>query len=73
MICQRPDYDVPGIVCGHSLPCPYHTVTIDTTGRVATVTIPVVSIPAIKPETLRALKDISRTIYKAKAAEAEKG
>lgn len=23
--CQKPDRDVPGIVCGYPLPCPYHT------------------------------------------------
>ena len=29
MICKRPDKDVPKIICGHSLPCPRHTVVID--------------------------------------------
>ena len=27
--CQQPDRDVSGIVCGHPLPCPYHTFTIE--------------------------------------------
>jgi hypothetical protein len=26
--CQRPDRDVPGIVCGYPLPCPHHTFII---------------------------------------------
>ncbi len=30
MSCERPDRDVPKLVCGHPLPCPYHTVIIDT-------------------------------------------
>ena len=32
--CQRPDRDAPGIVCGHPLPCPYHTVIIEVSGEV---------------------------------------
>ena len=70
--CQRPDRDAPGILCGHPLPCPYHTAVIDTTGEVPTVTIPVVSIPAIKEGTLHALKEISRAIHKDQAAEEAK-
>jgi len=27
--CNKPDRDVSGIMCGHPLPCPYHTVEID--------------------------------------------
>ena len=60
MYCERPDRDVPGIVCGHPLPCPYHTATIDVTGAVPTVTIPVASVPAIRRDTLETLKDISQ-------------
>ncbi len=29
LYCQRPDRDVPGIVCGYPLPCPHHTVFVD--------------------------------------------
>jgi len=29
MICKKPDRDVPKLVCGHPLPCPYHTAIID--------------------------------------------
>lgn len=63
-MCQRPDRDAPGIICGHPLPCPYHTAVIDATGEVPTVTIPVTSIPPIDAETLGVLKDIARTIHK---------
>ena len=68
MNCQRPDHDVPGIVCGHPLPCPYHTATIDTTERVPTVTIPVAKIPAVSGKTLDVLKDISKAIHEEIAA-----
>jgi hypothetical protein len=30
-MCQKPDRDVPGIKCGYPLPCPYHTVILNTT------------------------------------------
>jgi len=29
--CSKPDRHVPGLQCGYPLPCPYHTVIIDTT------------------------------------------
>ena len=41
MNCKHPDRDVPGIVCGYPLPCPYHTVIIDTEKE--TLTIPLKS------------------------------
>lgn len=25
LLCKKPDRDVPGIVCGYPLPCPWHT------------------------------------------------
>lgn len=61
--CQRPDHDVPGIICGHPLPCPYHTATIDTTGVVPTVTVPVVSTPPIGRKMLGVLKDIASSLH----------
>jgi hypothetical protein len=66
--CERPDRDVPGIICGHPLPCPYHTVTIDTTDVVPTVKIPVTSVPVIKRETLEVLKEIACSIHEEKEA-----
>lgn len=61
--CERPDRSSPGIICGHPLPCPYHTVEIDVTGIVPTVTIPVATTPAISERTLEVLKDISLAIH----------
>lgn len=60
LVCDRPDRDVPGLKCGHPLPCPYHTVTIDTTAEpVATITIPAT---ASVEDTLDALKGIAMSI-----------
>jgi hypothetical protein len=28
--CKQPDHDVPGIGCGYPLPCPWHTVIVET-------------------------------------------
>ena len=25
LTCKEPDRDVPGLICGHPIPCPYHT------------------------------------------------
>ncbi len=33
LMCKKPDRDIPGIVCGHPLPCPYHTIVVDTTTK----------------------------------------
>lgn len=41
--CRHPDRDCPKMMCGHPLPCPDHTVTIDLTVDPPTVTIPVTS------------------------------
>lgn len=35
LFCQRPDRDAPRMKCGYPLPCPHHTATMDTHGRVA--------------------------------------
>lgn len=61
--CQRPDRDVPGILCGHPLPCPYHTVEIDVSGEVPRITLPVVKTPPVAPKTLKVLKEISMAIH----------
>jgi len=29
LTCKQSDRDVPGLVCGYPLPCPYHTIIID--------------------------------------------
>ena len=31
MNCNKPDRHVPKLICGHPLPCPFHTITIDLT------------------------------------------
>ncbi len=42
--CRKPDRDMPKLVCGYPLPCPYHTAIIDLGAKpVPTVTIPVTS------------------------------
>ena len=62
--CQKPDRDVPGILCGYPLPCPYHTVTVDSTGVVPEVRIPATAVPYVSAEQLAVLKDIARTLHK---------
>ncbi len=62
MHCERPDREISGLICGHPIPCPYHTAVIDTTCEPATVTVPITSKPAHDPELLNALKDIGRAI-----------
>ena len=58
--CNKPDRHVPEIVCGHPLPCPYHTVIIDTTTKpVPTITVPATNPKALNKKTLQRLKDIA--------------
>jgi len=60
MYCKKPDKDVPGIICGYSLPCPYHTVTIDLGAKpVSTVTIQATIPKAMNPRILSKLKQIA--------------
>ncbi len=40
MICKHPDRDIPKIVCGYPLPCPWHTVIIDLSEQPHKVVIP---------------------------------
>lgn len=47
--CKHPDRDVPKLVCGYPLPCPWHTVVVDSTVTPATVTIPVTSDAMMSP------------------------
>ena len=61
--CKRGDRDEPSLVCGYPLPCPYHTVIIDTAPDPPTITIPVIpNAPALNPKTLSMLKKIARAI-----------
>lgn len=60
--CQRPDHDISSLVCGAPLPCPYHTVIIDTRATPPTVTIPATAAPQINPKMIGLLKQIARGI-----------
>lgn len=61
MNCKKPDIDFPEMICGFPLPCPYHTVTVDTTAfPVPTITIPATMPKAADPKILKKLKQISR-------------
>lgn len=61
-ICKRSDIDVPELLCGHPLPCPWHTILIDTKPTPPTVTIPATAAPQINPKMLGLLKSIARGI-----------
>lgn len=60
--CERPDRDISALVCGHPLPCPWHTVVIDTKPTPPTVTIPATAAPQINPKMIGLLKQIARDI-----------
>lgn len=59
--CRHPDRDCPKLMCGYPLPCPWHTVVIDTERE--TVTIPFQS-DAIKSPARERIGDIARAISK---------
>ena len=48
MTCTHPDRDCPKLLCGHSLPCPLHTVTLDTTTDPPEIRIPVTAHRALE-------------------------
>ena len=66
MRCQKPDRDVPELVCGYPIPCPWHTVIIDTTGEPATITIPATVSEAANPILLKKLKAIANVLTEEK-------
>lgn len=66
MNCERPDKDVPGITCGHPLPCPFHTVEIDVTGEVPKLSIPIPATPNIDANMLGKLKRIGQILHEVK-------
>lgn len=39
-MCEQPDREVPGIKCGYPIPCPWHTVIMDTTKDPPELTVP---------------------------------
>ncbi len=62
MICKRPDRDHAGVICGHPIPCPYHTVLIDLTTYPPNLIVPITAEPATNPLLLERLKEISRIL-----------
>ena len=60
--CNKPDRDVPAIVCGYSLPCPYHTAIIHADKNPPTVEIPVTFPELARPKNLNALKKIAQAL-----------
>lgn len=52
--CDNPDRDMPRLVCGHPLPCPYHTVTIHLRKKPPTIEIPVTARIALRGRKLLA-------------------
>ncbi len=64
MNCEKPDRDVPGIICGHPLPCPHHTFILDKNEHgEAQVRIPASGVPLVSKKNLAVLKEISRAIH----------
>jgi hypothetical protein len=43
LTCRHPDRDCPKIMCGHPLPCPWHTAEIDPYSNPPTIKIPITS------------------------------
>lgn len=41
LTCKHPDRDCPKLMCGHPLPCPWHTAKIDLTKNPPTIEIPI--------------------------------
>jgi hypothetical protein len=61
--CNKPDRDVPGIMCGYPLPCPWHTVAIHLDKDPPTVEIPATAEPQLQDRrALEELKDIARVL-----------
>ena len=61
--CKNPDRNVPEIVCGYPLPCPYHTVIIDMAAKpVPTITIPATNPKVADKKILQKLKNIANVL-----------
>lgn len=48
LICKSPDRDGSGLICGHPLPCPYHTAIIDVARSPAELRIPMTAKQALR-------------------------
>lgn len=63
--CRHPDRDVPKLLCGYPLPCPWHTVVIHADREPATVEIPLTS-DVLKSPARERVGDIARSVTPAK-------
>lgn len=62
-MCKKQDIDVPNLICGYPLPCPYHTVNIDLSVKpVPTITYPVTVVNDISPKDYKEIKEIAKII-----------
>lgn len=61
-LCIHPDRDVPSLICGYPLPCPYHTTIIDTEPDPPMIKIPATIPRAVNLETLDKLKKIANVM-----------
>jgi len=48
LTCKHPDRDFPKLMCGYSLPCPYHTAQIDLSTDPPAIRIPITADAAWK-------------------------
>lgn len=62
LTCKQPDRDCPKLMCGHPLPCPYHTAQIDLTKNPPTINIPITAEMAWKGRAR--LSEIAETLNK---------
>ena len=58
--CRKPDHDVPALTCGQPLPCPFHTVLIDTEPSPPTITEPVTA--GLSPLERARLREVANAI-----------
>ena len=60
--CRHPDRDVGELVCGHPLPCPWHTATIHADKHPPTIEIPATAEVALRPRNRDRLKEVARLL-----------
>ena len=58
--CNKPDRDVPGIICGHPLPCLYHTAVIDLSNPL----FPVSNVERFDSNERKKLKEIAEVLIR---------
>ncbi len=60
LTCRHPDRDCPKLLCGHPLPCPWHTVTIHADRTPPVIEVPTTATAAL--HNLGKLGDIAEAI-----------